>query len=112
MINAPHRITISIYRPWRIEAREHKDRGRLGIGPGVFADPVEQPPQRGDAPGADGEADVLVMGGAGQRAGEVPAVRAHRYPQRPDRAQPVTRPVTAASPAFGVSARSGTPTAA
>jgi hypothetical protein len=44
-----------------------------GIGPGVFADPVEQPPQRGDAPGADGEADVLVMGGA---AGSAPCRQA------------------------------------
>ena len=51
-----------------------------GVVPAVLADAVQEPPQRRDALGADREADVLIMGGAGQRPGEVPGVGAQRHP--------------------------------
>jgi hypothetical protein len=47
-----------------------------------IGDAVQPPRQRRDPPSADREGDVLVMGGAGQRAGEVPGVGAHGYPPR------------------------------
>ena len=53
-----------------------------GVMPGVLGDPGQQPPQRRDPPGADREADVRVVGGAGQLPGEVPGVGAHRHPAR------------------------------
>ena len=50
--------------------------------PVILGDAGQQPPQRGDPLGADREADVRVVSGAGQRAGEVPGVGAHRHPAR------------------------------
>jgi hypothetical protein len=52
----------------------HLDR----VVPAVFADAVQQPPQRGNAPGTDREEDVLAVGGAGGLPGEVPGVHARR----------------------------------
>ena len=52
----------------------HVDR----LGPGVGGDAGQQPPQRGDAFGADRERDGLVVGGAGQCSGEVAGVGAQR----------------------------------
>ena len=54
----------------------HVDR----VAPAVLGDAIQQPPQRGDPLGADRERDVLVVGGAGQRPGEVPGVGAQRHP--------------------------------
>jgi hypothetical protein len=59
----------------------HVDR----IVPVLFGDPGQQPPQRRDPLGPDREADVRVMGGAGQRPGEIPRVGAHRHPARSPR---------------------------
>ena len=48
-------------------------------------DAVEQPPQRRDPPGADGELDVGEQGGAGQLSGEVAGVGAQPDPPGPRR---------------------------
>ena len=53
--------------------------------PVVLGDPGQQPPQRRDPLGADREADVRVVGGAGQLPGEVAGVGAHRHPARSPR---------------------------
>ena len=59
----------------------HVDR----VVPVVLGDAGQQPPQRRDPLGADREADVRVVGGAGQLPGEVAGVGAHRHPPGPGR---------------------------
>ena len=61
----------------------HGDLGAVHVDrvvPVVVGDAGQQPPQRRDPLGADREADVLIVGGAGQRPGEVPGVGAQRHP--------------------------------
>ena len=83
-----------------------------GLVPGVVGEVGQQPPQRRDPPGADREADVRVVGGAGELPGEVARVGAHGHPPGPGRcgqacqgaAQQVRRGrarVIVASPKFG-----------
>ena len=54
----------------------HVDR----VGPVGIGDAVQQPPQRGDPPGPDGELDPGEQGGAGQLPGEVAGIGAHPDP--------------------------------
>ena len=48
--------------------------------PVILGDTIQQPPQRGDPPGADREINVLIAGGPGQRPGEISGIRAQRDP--------------------------------
>jgi hypothetical protein len=57
----------------------HVDR----LDPVVLDDAGQQPPQRGDPFGADGEPDTVEMRGAGEIAGEYPGIGAHRHPSGP-----------------------------
>lgn len=59
----------------------HVDR----VGPVALGDTIEDPPQRGDALGADRELDAGPQRGAGQRTGEVAGISAQQYPRRPRR---------------------------
>ena len=56
----------------------HADR----VGPVVLGDACQQPPQRRDPLGADGERDLLVVGGASQLPGEIARIAAQRLPAR------------------------------
>jgi hypothetical protein len=55
------------------------------VGPVGLGQAVEQPPQRGDAFGADGELDIGEVRRAGQLTGEVPGVGAQPHPPGPRR---------------------------
>jgi hypothetical protein len=56
----------------------HADR----VVPVLFGDPGQQPPQRRDPLGADREANVRVVRGAGELPGDVAGVGARRHPAR------------------------------
>ena len=53
-----------------------------GVVPVVLGDAGQQPPQRGDPPGADREADLRVVAARGQLPGEIPGVGAQPRPAR------------------------------